>query len=110
MGGEDACFVDKDFWEKLKDNTKIDGCFQKIKYIQERKSEVVGWLQPSVQIDEYSREDICVINFRGKDYLQTNSWIPAEYYQNAVNEMLKINPNMKFVIVTDDPENAKKNT
>ena len=108
MGGGDAAFVDYYFWNNLMDNTKIDGCFQKIKYIEDRKNEVVEWLQPNLKIEDYSSENICVINFRGKDYLSTNSWLPYEYYFNAIEQMLKINPRMEFVIVTDDPENAKK--
>ena len=34
--------------------------------------------------------------------------LPREYYQNAMKHMLHNNPNVKFVIVTDDPKTAKQ--
>lgn len=107
MGGEDASFFDSYFWESLPDNTKIDGIFQKIGYIKDRRKEISYWLEPSVKNYDYFNDDICVIHFRGNDYLGTTAWTPSEYYKNASEEMLKINSNMKFFVVTDDEENAK---
>jgi len=100
--------VDENFWNNLPDNTKIDGCFQHLQYINDRKQDIIEWLKPSIDIKEYCADDICVINLRGKDYFFTSSWLPKEYYQNAINEMLKINSNMKFIVVTDDPDKAKE--
>jgi hypothetical protein len=108
MGGEDCSPVDLYFWNELKDNTKIDGIFQKISYIEESKKEISEWLKPESIINDYCDDDICVINFRGNDYLHTTAWLPPEYYSYAINKMLKINKKMKFVIVTDDPHNARK--
>lgn len=107
-GGHDAQVFDNFLWNQLPDNTKIDGCFQKIGYIQDRKDDIIEWLRPNLEVTDYSDDNICVIHFRGGEYLTTASWCPPEYYANASDIMLQINPNMKFFVVTDDPEEAKK--
>jgi len=108
MGGEEVMFFDDYLWNKLPDNTKIDGCFQKMGYIVDRRDDIIKWLDYENKITDYSSDDICVIQFRGGDYLTGASWLPPQYYQNAAKHMLDKNPNMKFVCLTDDPENAKK--
>ena len=64
-----------------------------------------GW-KPSITVTDYSSDDFCVIQFRGGEYLITSAWCPPEYYRQAADRMLEINPNMKFGVITDDPENA----
>jgi hypothetical protein len=106
--GHTGIFFDYNLWDNLPDNSKIDGLFQCLGYINDRKDDVRKWLSHNVNIVDYSDDDICVIHFRGGEYLITASWCPQEYYANARNKMLEYNPNMKFVVVTDDPENANK--
>ena len=106
--GHTAIAFDDYLWNQLPDNSKLDGLFQNMKYIVDRKDDIREWLKHNVNITEYSSDDICVIHFRGGEYLITASWCPPEYYANARDRMLEINPNMKFVVVTDDPENAHK--
>jgi len=106
--GHTAIYFDDYLWDNLPDNSKLDGLFQNMKYIVDRKDDIREWLKHNVNITEYSDEDICVIHFRGGEYLITASWCPPEYYAEARDRMLEINPNMMFVVVTDDPENAKK--
>ena len=74
----------------------------------DRRQDIIEWLKPSITVTEYSKDDFCVIQFRGGEYLITSAWCPPEYYRMAADRMLEINPNMKFGVVTDDPENAKK--
>ena len=106
--GNSPIMFDENLWNNLSDNTKIDGYFQCMGYIKDRKDDIRGWLSHNVNVTEYSDDDICVIHFRGGEYLVTASWCPPEYYANARDRMLEINPNMKFVVVTDDPANANK--
>lgn len=88
---------------KIKDDTKIDGGMQSEKYIEFNKESIVKWLTPSVNILDYSSDDICVIHFRGGDYkFAGHTLLSRSYYYNAMNHMKNINPNMKFVMVTDD--------
>ena len=54
-------------------------------------------------------ENLCVINFRGGEYRSIpNVLLRREYWRDSINHMLIINPNMKFVIITDDPNTANK--
>jgi len=88
MGGEEVMFFDEYLWNNLPDNTKIDGCFQKMGYITDRRDDIIKWLDYDNKITDYSSDDICVIQFRGGDYLTGASWLPPEYYQNAAKHML----------------------
>jgi len=108
MGGDDAMIFDDYLWNNLEDNTKIEGCFQKIGYIKDRREDIIEWLKPDLTITDLSKDDICIIQFRGGDYLTGSAWCPPEYYYNAAKIMQGINPNMRFAVVTDDPINAQK--
>lgn len=105
---EDAMIYDDLLYNTIPDNTKVDGTFQRLRYINDRRNDIIEWLKPSITITEYSRDDFCVIQFRGGEYLITSSWCPPEYYRMAADRMLEINPNMKFGVITDDPKNAQK--
>ena len=106
--GEDAMIYDELLYNTIPDNTKVDGTFQRLRYINDRRDDIINWLKPSITVTEYSSDDFCVIQFRGGEYLITSAWCPPEYYRMAADRMLEINPNMKFGVITDDPENAQK--
>jgi hypothetical protein len=108
MGGEEVMFFDDHLWNNLQDNTKIEGCFQKMGYIVDRKDDIIKWLEYEPKVLDFSHENICVIQFRGGDYLTGSSWLPPDYYHNAAKHMLDKNPNMKFVCITDDPDHARQ--
>ena len=108
LPNEDAMIYDDLLYNTVPDNTKIDGTFQRLRYINDRRSDIIEWLKPNITVNDYSSDDFCVIQFRGGEYLITSAWCPPEYYRMAADRMLEINPNMKFGVITDDPENAKK--
>jgi len=91
---------------KIGDNTKIEGYFQSEELIRHHRKEIKKWLKVKPEFDnyEFSKDDICVLNVRGGEYkgipyliLEKNYWI------NAMENMRKINPSMKFVVVDDVP-------
>jgi len=87
--------------EQIGDNTKVDGEFQAEKYFNHRLDEVREWLKVE-PLD--IPDDLCVINFRGGEYAGISElFLPQEYWDEAVAKMRKINPDMKFVVHTDDP-------
>ena len=94
----------------LDDGTYINGNFQRMAYIEEDRDKICSWLtyDDKYKVTDYSSENICVIQLRGGDYTTGHSMLPREYYQNAMKHMLHNNPNVKFVIVTDDPKTAKE--
>ena len=79
-------------------------------YISESRDKILKWLtyDDKYKIDKYSDEDICVIQLRGGDYTTGHSMLPPDYYHMAMDHMRDNNPNIKFVIVTDDPNTAQR--
>lgn len=95
----------------IPDNTKIDGVMQDENYILHRKDEVRGWLKVNEEFEcyDYCADDICVINFRGGEYLEIpNVFLPQSYWDYAMSCMRAINKDFKFVVITDDVETAQK--
>jgi len=95
----------------INDNTKIDGLMQGEKYFEHRKNEIREWLKVKEKYEcyDYSNDNTCVINFRGGEYARYKDFFLNEnYWKNAINHMLKINKNFKFIVITDDVYTAKK--
>lgn len=102
----------------IQDNTMIHLISQSEEYLIDRRDDILKWF--SIK-DEYRNkydqklnelginldENTCVINFRGGEYRGIpNLILGKKYWLDSVNHMLSINSNMKFVIVTDDPNCA----
>jgi len=95
----------------IRDHTKLDGLLQGEDYIAHRRFEIASWLKikPTDEILELCKKNVCVINFRGGEYVRvSNFFLPQEYWRNAVQLMLDVNPDMHFVVITDDVFMAKK--
>lgn len=90
----------------VEDDTIIDGNFEDERYFEHRLPEIAAWLETN-QID--FAQDFCLIGFRGGEYYTVPELgLPKEYYDRAIAEMLKINPNMEFEVHTDDVGLAEK--
>ncbi len=110
LNGSDIRLYDKNLVEVFP-NTKIDGLMQDEKYFEHRKPEIKEWLMVKEEYEcyDYSSDDICIINFRGGEYARhTDLYLNKKYWEDAVQNMLKINKGFKFVVITDDVFNAKK--
>lgn len=105
------------FWEEktnyynpefnfIEDNTVIDGEFQDERYFEHRLKEIDEWLK----VDSLNMGDnICAIGFRGGEfYLYPELGLPKEYFEEGIKKMLEINPDMKFVVHTDDEVLARR--
>lgn len=93
------------------DNTKVDGLMQDEQYILHRKEEIKKWLKVKKEFEciDYSDDNICVINFRGGEYVTIKSvFLTQNYWDHAVKNMLKVNKHFQFVVITDDVATAKK--
>lgn len=91
---------------KVKDKTLIHGNLQGVKYFQNRKDEIRKWL--AVEPLDLP-DDLCIINFRGGEYKWVpDFFLPREYWDRAIAMMREINPNMRFEVHTDDPDEARK--
>ncbi len=116
--------LDPKVWE-IKDNTRMighngafGGIYQTEKYFEENEDDVKSWfkIKPEYSI-QYNKQlkdlgitlddNTCVINFRGGEYRSIPKVLcRREYWRDSINYMLSLNPNMKFVVMTDDPECA----
>jgi hypothetical protein len=96
----DASIVD------VKDWTLIDGEFQDERYFMHRIDEVRDWLKVA-PLD--MPDDLCVIGFRGGEYVGLNElFLPIDYWNEATERMRSINPDMRFEVHTDDPYTARQ--
>jgi hypothetical protein len=95
---------------ELNDGTYINGNFQRMSYIEDYRDKICDWLtyDDKYKVTDFSSENICVIQLRGGDYTTGHSMLPPEYYHNAMKHMRDNNPNIEFVIVTDDPGTANR--
>lgn len=88
------------------DATVIDGEFQGQEVWKDHIEEIRDWLavEPLDMPD-----DLCVINFRGGEYVGVaDLFLPHTYWDKAISDMKKINPLMRFEIHTDDPDTARR--
>lgn len=83
------------------DNTLIDGSFEDDKYWRHNLGNINKWLK----VDELSIPgDVCIIGFRGGEYAsQPDLFLSKDYYDDAIDKMCEIDPNMQFQVHTDDP-------
>lgn len=116
----DIRMFDKNVYN-IQDNTiLLGGVWQSYGYFKNHLNEVKSWLKIKKEYkEEYEQrlkekdiiidENVCVINFRGGEYRSCSRLIVRrEYYLDAIDEMLKINPKMKFIIITDDVQCANQ--
>jgi len=90
----------------IKDNTLLHGGLQGVDYFKHRKEQVKKWLK--VEFMDMP-DDVCVINFRGGEYKYVKDFfLPMDYWYRAIQEMQKENPDMTFVVHTDDKEEARR--
>ena len=90
----------------IPDNYVIHGNLQGEKYFEKHKDEIRGWLKVEPLDME---DDLCVINFRGGEYVGVKDFfLPQSYWDNAIKNMRKINPDMIFEVHTDDYDTANK--
>lgn len=93
----------------VQDNTKIMGVMQGADYFYPYKSEIKKWLKvkPEHDCKDFVSDDICVLNLR--DYQGNEElFLPREYWVRAIYHMLNINPKMQFLVITENPEVAKR--
>jgi hypothetical protein len=94
--------------KNIEDHSHILGIMQGPEYFYHRIKEVKDWLRvkPGYDIYDYSSDDICILNVRAN--LDPAVYLPREYWINAINHMLRINPNFTFLVVTEDVESTKR--
>jgi hypothetical protein len=111
---------------EIPDNTIILGhnnaagaILQSVGYFTHREAEVRDWFQIKeeyrTKYEDLAKsegivfdDNLCVINFRGGEYNSIpNVMLRPKYWTDCIKEMSKNNKEMRFFIVTDDPQSAR---
>ena len=95
----------------LPDNTMIYGNMQDESYFGKYREDIREWLKvlPEYENSEFTRDNLCIINVRGGEYAGSPElYLDRRYWLNGIRNMKKVRPDMEFIIVTDDPESARK--
>lgn len=105
VAGEDGAL------HSLPDDTLIYGNLQAEGYFAKYRDEIRQWMRvlPAYDSHEFTRDNLCIVNFRGGEYTDSPElYLRKKYWMDGMKNMRKRRPDMEFVIVTDDPEAARK--
>lgn len=94
-----------------KDGTLLYGNMQAEEYYVKHKEEIRQWLKVKEEYDcmEYSRDNLCILHLRCSDYLDCPElYLRKKYWKDGIRNMRKINPDMEFMIITNDVKEAGK--
>lgn len=100
--------------EKLlcpEEGTLYYGNMQDEAYYIRHKEEIREWLKVKEEYDcmEYSRDNLCILHLRCSDYLDCPElYLRKKYWKDGIRNMKKINPDMEFMIITNDVKEASK--
>jgi hypothetical protein len=109
----------------IDDNTRLighngafGGIYQTESYFEGIEEKVKEWFHINPKFEkEYNDkldnlgikldDNLCIINFRGGEYRGIPKVVcRPEYWRDSINHMKSLNPQMKFLVVTDDPSFA----
>lgn len=96
---------------RLSDDTLIYGNMQDERYFFHHMEDIKEWLKvrPEYESNRFSDDNICVLNFRGGEYVGGDElFLSKSYWEKAMAYMKKINDKMQFLIITDDIKSANK--
>ncbi len=97
--------------QNIADGTLLSGNMQAEDYYLKYKSDIREWLKVKPEYDtmEYSRENLCILHLRCSDYLDCPElYLRKKYWLDGMKNMRKINPQMEFMIITNDVKEAGK--
>ncbi len=95
----------------IEDDTLIYGNLQAEQYFISHKEEIKKWLtvKPEYDCKEYSRDNLCIMHLRCSDYMGSPElYLRKKYWVMGMKHMKKINPDMEFMIITNDVKEAGK--
>ena len=95
----------------IEDDTLIYGNLQAEDYFISHKEEIKQWLtvKPEYDCMEYSRDNLCIMHLRCSDYMGSPElFLRKKYWLMGMKHMKKINPDMEFMIITNDVQEAGK--
>ncbi len=110
INGVDVSGFDSEIWS-IPSGSLVEGILQAPEYFDEYADDVKEWLAVNPEFDsyEYSEDDMCIINIRGREYADSPElFLRRKYWLDAMNNMRRVNANMRFMVVTDDVNAARR--
>lgn len=100
-------------WEmyQVPSDTLLMGNMQSEDYYLKYKEQIKEWLKVKSEYDcyDYSQDDLCILHLRCTDYMDCPElFVKKSYWKKGMANMKKINPNMRFMIITNDVKEANK--
>lgn len=102
----------------VKNGALLTSFYQSDYYMKEFEEIIINeWLKfkPELSlncqpiIEKFPINEYCYIHFRGGDYKGIKEYfLPNKYYEDGINKVKNLFPNLKFVVITDDKEEAHK--
>jgi hypothetical protein len=99
----------------LNDYTILWGFYQSPNYFYGYEDLVRSWFNIDLNekskevFNNYPVEDYCYVHLRGTDYKNHSHWfLDSDYYFKAFEKVKESNPNISFLIITDDIDESKK--
>ncbi len=106
-----GCDIRGTDWDmkNIEDNTIIMGIMQSEDYFGHHKEEIKKWLKVKEEHDthEYTKDNLCIMNFRGGEYMNSPTLVSKRYWEKAMDNMRQVRSDMEFMVVTDDVASAK---
>lgn len=106
-----GCDVRGTDWDmkNIEDDTIIMGIMQSEDYFGHHKEEIKKWLKVKEEHDthEYTKDNLCIMNFRGGEYMNSPTLVSKRYWEKAMDNMRQVRSDMEFMVVTDDVASAK---
>lgn len=102
--------VDKNL-PKVADGSLLIGNMQAEEYYIHHKEDIKQWLKVKEEYDcmDYCQDNLCILHLRCSDYMGSPElYLKKKYWLNGMKNMKKINPDMEFMIITNDVEAANK--
>jgi len=96
---------------EVPDNTILMGNMQSEAYYSDYISQIKDWLRVKPEYDcyDYSKENLCILHLRCSDYTHfPELFLRKRYWIRGMKAMRKINPDMEFMIITNDVKEASK--
>lgn len=108
-----GCYISPadDELKAVSDNSIILGNMQAEEYYIHHKDEIKEWLRVKPEYDcyDFSKDHLCIIHLRCSDYMDSPElFLRKKYWIDGMKAMKKIDPEMEFMIITNDVKEANK--
>ena len=104
--------------EDVTDGTLLTDFYQSDSYLLEYRDIILNdWYKFNESVvneskellDRYNVDEYCYIHLRSTDYKNIPEiFLPINYYLKSIDHIKELNPNIQFLVITDDVDDGKK--